>query len=110
MRIIANSSVCENGRDKILSVCQEGPDGTIEHDIIIQRGPKEYDFIDDAPGPRISFDTFGLDLTPGPDAIVFSGHIMTLLMSGYENIEVDLSGLDEHEIRELKAVATALFK
>ena len=48
MHFNADICTCENGSDKILSVCQCGPDGEIEHEVIIQRGPKEFDMLDDA--------------------------------------------------------------
>ena len=41
MHFNADICTCENGSDKILSVCQCGPGGEIEHEVIIQRGPKE---------------------------------------------------------------------
>lgn len=109
MKFIADISTCENTRDKILSVCQCGVDGEIEHELIIQRGPKEFDVLDDTPGPRVSCDDLGLDLAAGPEDIVFSGFTMTVVLSGEENIEVDISGLDDDEQRELKIVAQELF-
>ncbi len=54
MKFRADITDCENGRDKVLSVCQVAPDGDIEHKVIIQRQPKEFDFFDDQPGPKIS--------------------------------------------------------
>ena len=42
MRFRADIATLEDKRDKILSVCQLGPDGEIEYEVIIQRGPKEY--------------------------------------------------------------------
>ena len=99
----------ENGRDKILAVCQSGPDG-IEYEVIIQRGPKEFDLFDEHPGPKISCDDLGLDVTPGPDEITFSGDIMTIVLSAQENIEVDISNLSRSEQCELKKVAKDLFK
>lgn len=110
MRFRADITTCEMGRDKILSVCQCGPDGEIEHELIIQRGPKEYDIVDEAPGPRISCHDLGLDLSPGPDDIRFSGGMMTIIVSGSESIEVDISGLSGDEQRELKTVAKAVFE
>jgi len=109
MRFRADITGCENGRDKILSVCQSGPDG-IEYEVIIQRGPKEFEFFEEHPGPKISCDDLGLDLTPGPDEITFSGDIMTIVLSTQENIEVDVSQLTREEQRELKKVAKELFK
>ena len=110
MKFIADICTCENGRDKILTVCQCGPDGDIEHEVIIQRGPKEYDVLDDAPGPRISCERLGLDLTPGPDDIVFSADVMTIILPGDENIEVEISDLDDQEQQDLRIVAQELFK
>ena len=72
MHFNADICTCESGSDKILSVCQCGPDGEIEHEVIIQRGPREFDVLDDTPGPRISCEELGLDLEPGPEEIVFS--------------------------------------
>lgn len=110
MHFIADICTCENTRDKILSVAQCGPDGDIEHEVIIQRGPREFDVLDDAPGPRISCDDLGLDLVPGPEEIVFSGFLMTIILPGDENIEVDISGMDEDEQNELRVVAQELFR
>lgn len=109
MKFSADISTCENGRDKILSVCQSGADGT-RHEVIIQRGPKEFDFIEEFPGPRISCNDLGLDLVLGPNAITFSGSIMTIVLSTPENIEVDISQLPRVERRALKKVAKELFK
>jgi len=110
MRFRADITSCENDRDKILSVCECGTGGEIEHEVIIQRGPKEYDFFDDSPGPKISCNELGLDLVPGPERITFSGNIMTIVLSEPENIEVDLSRLSREEQQELRAVAKALYK
>lgn len=110
MKFRADISTCENERDKILSVCQSDPSGEIEHEVIIQRGPKEYDLFDDTPGPRISCEDLGLDLVPGPDEIRFSEDTMTIVLSDLENIEVDISKLSQDEQKELKTVAKELFK
>ena len=109
MKFKADITDCETGRDRILSVCQSGPDG-IEHEVIIQRGPKEFEFFEEYPGPKISCDDLGLDLTPGPDDITFLGEIMTIVLSAQENIEVDISNLSPTEQRNLKKVAKALLK
>ncbi|MCX6996545.1 MAG: hypothetical protein NTV49_05555 [Kiritimatiellaeota bacterium] len=110
MKFRADITSCENGRDKILSACQCGPDGVIEHEFIIQRGPKEYDVLDDLPGPRISCEELGLDLAPGPVNITFSEGRMTIALFAVENIEVDISRLSKKEQRELHIVAKELFK
>jgi len=110
MKFIADICTCENGHDKILSVCHCGPDGEIVHEVIIQRGPKEFDVLDDTPGPIISCDDLGLDLEPGPEEIMFSGNIMTIVLSGTGNIEVDMSKLNDDEHRELRILAQELFR
>jgi len=110
MKMIADICECENTRDKILSVDQCGPDGEIEHEVIIQRGPKEYDQFDDEPGPKISCDDLGLDIVPGPTDIVFSGSLMRIVLPDAEDIEVDISGLDDEEVHQMKVVAEELFK
>jgi len=110
MKFKADICTCENTHDKILSVCQCGVDGDIEHEVIIQRGPKEYDMIDDALGPKITCDDLGLDLAPGPEEIIFSGLIMTIVLSETECIEVDISGLDDDDQQKLRVVAKELFK
>jgi len=110
MRFRADIATLEDKRDKILSVCQLGPDGEIEYEVIIQRGPKEYDILDDAPGPKISFAPLGLYLEPGPAAIRFSGNIMSIVVTGHEDIEVDLSPLADGERAFLMKVAGNLFK
>ena len=106
----AHISTCENEADKVLSVCQCDSDGGIEHELIIQRGPKEFELFDDMSGPRISYDQIGLDMAPGPKEILFAGDTMTVVVSSKESIEIDISELDGEEIRELKAVAKALFE
>jgi hypothetical protein len=110
MKFRADITTCENDQDKILSVCQSSVNGEVEHEVIIQRGPKEYDAFDDVPGPKITCDELGLDLVPGPERIIFSGNTMTIVLSEPENIEVDISRLTKGEIRELRAVAKAIFK
>ena len=110
MKLVADICTCENTQDKILSVAQCGPDGEIEREVIIQRGPKEFDVLDETPGPRISCDDLGLELAPGPEEVVFSGFLMTIILSGDENIEVDISGLDGYEQKDLRVVAQELFK
>lgn len=110
MKFRADIMTCENDRDKILSVCESGMDGEIKHEVIIQRGPKEYDAYDDSAGPKISCDELDLDLVPGPESITFSGDTMTIILSEPENIEVDISLLSREEKRELRAVAKAIFK
>ncbi len=110
MNFIADICMCENTRDKILSVAKCGPDGEIEHEVIIQRAPKEFDVLDDNPGPRISCEDLDIDLAPGPNEIVFSGFLMIIILSGDENIEVDISGLDDAEQKELRVVAQELFR
>jgi hypothetical protein len=110
MRFRADIATLEDKRDKILSVCQLGPEGEIEYEVIVQRGPKEYDILDDAPGPKISFADLGLDLAPGPAAIRFSGNIMSIVVTGHEDIEVDLSPLADDERALLMKVAGKLFK
>ncbi len=109
MRFRADIVQCENGRDKVLSVCQAGPDD-IEHEVIIQRGPKEYEHLEEYPGPTISCDDVGLDLVSGPDAITFKGDIMTIVLFGNENVEVDISDLSQEDQRDLQEVARELFK
>lgn len=109
MKLRADITKCENGRDTILSVAQSGPEG-IEYKVIIQRGPREYEAFDDFPGPRISCDALDLDLAPGPESIRFSGDIMTIVLSEPENIEVDISRLTRERQEDLKTVAKALFK
>lgn len=110
MKFRADITNCEDGRDKILSVCQVDPDGIIEHELIIQRQPKEFDAFDDQPGPKISCKELGLDLEPGPKEIRFSGDFMTIVIEGSKNIQVDLSRLSKKERKELKTVARAIFK
>jgi hypothetical protein len=68
MKFKADIATCEDGRDKILSVCQSNPDGDVLHEIIIQRSPKEFDVLTGDPGPRISCEDLGLDLEPGPES------------------------------------------
>lgn len=110
MEFRADIATLENKRDKILSVCQLGPDGKIEYEVIIQRGPKKFDVFDDAPGPKISFKPFGLHLTPGPAAIRFVGDIMSIVVTGHEDIQVDLSPLADRERSLLMKVAGKLFE
>ena len=110
MKMRADIATLEDKRDKILSVCQMGSEGDIEHEIIILRGPKEFDFIDDQPGPRISCEDLGLDLEPGPEAVTFSGDCMKIVIAGHENIEVDISRLSPEERKDLVKVAEALFQ
>ena len=110
MKFRADICELENGRDKILSVCQCGPHGEIEHEVIIQRGPKEYDEFDDHPGPKISYEDLHLDIVPGPERIEFSGDSMMIVLSGSENIEADISRLTQEEQEKLRTVAKALFK
>ena len=110
MKFKADIATCEDGTDKILSVCQINPDGDVLYEIIIQRGPKEFDFLTDHPGPRISCEDLGLDLEPGPESIGFSGDLMTIIVAGYEEIEVDLSPLDTESRKALREVAETLFK
>ncbi len=109
MKFKADITQCENGRDTILSVCQSGLGG-IKHEVIIQRGPREFEPFEEYPGPKISCDELGLDLVPGPERITFSGDIMTIVLSEPENIEVDISKLTREEQKKMKAVAKALFK
>ena len=109
MKFRADITTCENGRDTILSACQSGPDG-IEHEVIIQRGPREFEPFEEDPGPKLSCDELGLELVPGPEAITFSGNIMTIVLPEPENIEVDISKLTRDEQEELKTVAKVLFK
>jgi len=110
MKFRADISVCEDDEDKVLSVSQCDAEGYVQDQIIIQRGPKEFDALDDAPGPRISCEALGLDLAPGPEEITFSGDLMTIVLSDGENIEVDISGLERDEKSELRAVAKKLFE
>lgn len=110
MKVRADISTVDNGRDKILSVCQCDPKGGFEHEVIIQRGPKEYDWFDKHPGPRISFPTLNLDIVPGPEKILFSGDSMTIILTGPEDIEVDISRLTQKERDNLKKVARLLFE
>jgi hypothetical protein len=110
MKFKADIATCENGRDKILSVCQSNPDGEIRHEIIIQRGPKEFDSFAEHPGPQISCADFGLELEPGPESIRFSGELMTIAVAGYEEIQVDLSALDAETRKALRDVAKTLFE
>ena len=42
--------------------------------------------------------------------IIFKGSIMTVIIAGYENIEVDISRLSDDEQRRLKVVAKEMFK
>ncbi|MBW2595693.1 MAG: hypothetical protein JRC66_09190 [Deltaproteobacteria bacterium] len=109
MKFTADIITCENERDIILSVCRSGPDG-IEHEVIIQRGPREFESFEEHPGPKLSCDELGLDLVPGPEKITFSGDIMTIVLSEPENIEVDISKLTRDDQEELKTVARALFR
>jgi len=90
MKFRADFANCENGKDKILSVCESATNGEIVHEVIIQRGPKEFDRFDEAPGPKISCDELGLDIVPGPDKIKFSGDTMTIVLSELEDIEIDI--------------------
>ncbi len=108
MKIRADISITEDGEDKVLSVCQCGAAGDIEADVIIQRGPKEYEAFDDQPGPRISCAAAGLDLEPGPELINFEGNTMRIMVAGAEPIEVDIGGLPEDEQLELKRMAGVL--
>ena len=110
MKFKANICTCENSFDKVLSVCQSEPGARILNEVIIQRGPKQFDVFDDVPGPKISFDEYGLDMEPGPENIIFSGDIMTIVLSGHEDIEVDISGLTKEEKKELQVVAIEIFK
>ena len=110
MKFRADFANCENDKDKILSVCESGSDGEIVHEVIIQRGPKEFDRFDETPGPKISCDELGLDIVPGPDKIEFSGETMTIFLSEPENIEVDISRLSKREKQQLMTVAEAIFK
>ncbi len=110
MRFKADIATCENGRDKILSVCQSNPDGYIQHEIIIQRGPKEFDFLIEHPGPQISCADLGLELEPGPESIRFSGDLMIITVAGHEEIQVDLSALDAETRQALQKVAKTLFE
>lgn len=110
MKFRADFINCENGSDKILSVCESGVNGEIVHEVIIQRGPKKFDRFDDMPGPKISFDELGLDITPGPEKIEFSDDIMTIVLSKLENIEIDISRLSKREKRQLMALAKIIFK
>ena len=110
MQFKADIATCEDGRDKILSVCQSNPDGDVLHEIIIQRGPKEFDFLTDDPGPRISCADLDLDLEPGPESIRFSGDLMTISVAGHEQIEVDLSPLGTEDRKALQKVAKRLFE
>ena len=89
---------------------QSNPDGDVLHEITIQRGPKEFDFLTEHPGPRISCAELGLDLEPGPESIGFSGDLMTVIVTGYEGIEVDLSPLDTEDRKALQEVAKLLFE
>lgn len=110
MKMTADISSCENAQDKVLSVCECDADGYIVHEVIIQRAPKEFDILDDAPGPKISCDELGLELAPGPEDIIFSNHLMTVVLSQSENVEIDISGLDVDEQSQLKVVAEELFR
>jgi len=111
MRIRADISTIENdGREQVLSVCQCGPEGMIEHEIIIQRHAREYDIVEESPGPKISCDQLGLDIVPGPENIIFEGGVMNIILSGSEDIEVDISHLPGDEQTELKKVAKAVFE
>jgi hypothetical protein len=109
MKFRADISQCENGRDTILSVCQSGPYG-IEHEVIIQRSPREYEVFEDFPGPKISCDELGLDIVQGPESIDFSGGYMTIVLSDHEDIEVNISKLSKKEQVDLRVVAKALFE
>lgn len=110
MKFRADITDCENGRDKVLSVCQVAPDGDIEQEVIIQRQPREFDVFDDQPGPKITCKELGLDLELGPKEIRFSGDFMTIVIEGSENIQVDISRLSKKERKELKTVARTIFK
>jgi hypothetical protein len=110
MKFRADIATLEDKRDKILSVCQCGPEGEIEYEVIIQRAPKKFEIFEDIPGPKISFTPLGLKLAPGPAAIRFSGNIMTIVTTGHEDIEVDLSPLADGERALLLKVAEKLFK
>jgi hypothetical protein len=99
----------ENGKD-ILSVCQSNPGGDVRHDIIIQRGPKEFDFLIEHPGPRISYEDLGLDLVPGPESIRFSSDLMVITVAGHKDIQVDLSALDHNSRKQLRKAAKKLFR
>ena len=109
MKFKADIATCEDGRDKILSVCQSNPGGDILHEIIIQRAPKELDFLVEDLGPKISCAELGLELDPGPKSIRFAGDVMTILVAGHEEIQVDLSGLDAGSKAALRKVAKKLF-
>jgi hypothetical protein len=106
----AHISTCENGRDKVLPVCQCGAEAEIEHELIISRGPKESDMFEETRGPRITYEQVGLAMSPGPKEILFSGDTMTVVVSSKESIEVDISELEDEEKQDLKAVAKALFR
>jgi hypothetical protein len=110
MKFRADFINCENGTDKILSVCESGMNGEIIHEVIIQRGPKAFDRFDDIRGPRITFDELGLDIAPGPEKIEFSDDTMTIILSESEDIEVDISRLSKSEKQELLTVAKAIYK
>ena len=109
MKIRADIATCENERDTILSMCQLGPEG-IEREVIIQRGPREFEVIEEDPGPKISCEELGLDLVRGPEKITFSGNVMTIVLSDSGNIEVDISNLPRDEQEELKVVGKVLFR
>jgi hypothetical protein len=110
MKFKADIATCEDGRDQILSVCQSNPDGDVLHEIIIQCGPKEFDFLTESPGPLISCEALGLDLEPGPESVRFSGDVMTIVVAGHEGLEVDLSPLDNADRKALREVAKLLFE
>jgi hypothetical protein len=61
------------------------------------------------PGPRISCAELGPELEPGPKSIRFSGDMMTILVAGHEEIQVDLSGLDAGSKKPLRKVEKKLF-
>lgn len=109
MKFKADIATCEDGRDKILSVCQSNHCGDVLHEIIIQRAPKELDFLVEDPGPKITCEELGLELEPGPKSIRFAGDVMRILVTGHEEIQVDLSGLNAGTKKALRKVAKKLF-
>jgi hypothetical protein len=52
----------------------------------------EFDFLVADPGPKIPCAELGLELAPGLGSMQFSGDVITIVVAGRDEIQVDLSG------------------
>ncbi len=109
MKFAADTTTCESGMDTVLWLCQSGSN-RIEHEVIIHRGPREFERFRQHAGPTLSCEELGLNLVPGPENIVFAGEVMNIVMSGPDDIEVDISRLTREEQKDLKVAARELFE